>query len=134
MKIYCGRNRKGVWKASLDREKLSRFENVFESEVETVHNNKVYMIRTYFGYDYNYVSKINPIFDVDRYVYQLFHSVSAAKKHEVWKKRERLAEENPGEYHVTPFSIASDDSGEPFTHGDAMSGKFNMKIIGVRII
>lgn len=134
MKIYCGRNRKGVWKASFDGEKLSKFEDVFESEVETVHNDKVYMIHTYHGYDYNYGSEINPIFDVDRYVYQLFHSVSAAKKHEIWKKRERLAKERPEEYHVTPFSIASDDFGEPFTCGDAMSGKFNMEIIGVRVI
>lgn len=134
MKLYCGRNRKGVWKASFDEEKLSRFEDVFESEVETVHNNKVYMIHAYHGYDYNYGSEINPIFDVNRYVYQLFHSVSAAKKHETWKKREQLAKDNPKEYHVTPSSIASDDFGEPFTYGDAMSGKFNMEIIGVRVI
>lgn len=134
MKLYCGRNRKGVWKASFDEEKLSRFEDIFESEVEAVHNNKVYMIHTYYGFDYNYGSKINPIFDIDRYVFQIFHSVHAAKKHEVWKKRAQLAKEKPDEYHVTPFSIASDDFGEPFIYGDAMSGKFNMEIIGVRVI
>lgn len=132
MKIYCGRNRKGVWKASLEEEKLSRFEDVFESEVETVHNNKVYMIQTYYGYDYAYdFSSMN---DVIKHVYELFHSVSAAKKHDAWKKREQLAKENPEKYHVTPFSIASDDFGEPFTYGDAMNGKFNMEIIGVRVI
>lgn len=134
MKLYCGRNRKGVWKASFDKEKLLRFKDVFESEVETVHNNKVYMIHTYYGFDYNYGSKINPIFDVIRYVDQLFHSVHAAKKHEVWKKREETAMEKPEEYHVAPFSIASDDFGEPFTYGDVMEGKFNMEIIGVRVI
>lgn len=134
MKIYCGRNRKGVWKASLDEEKLSRFEDVFESEVETIHNNKVYMIQTYKGYDYNYGSEINPIYDAVSRVWRLFHSVSAAKKHEVWKEREKLAKENPKDYHVTPFSIASDDSGEPFTYGDVMNGKFNMKIISIRVI
>lgn len=134
MKLFCGRNRKGVWKASFDEEKLSRFEDVFETEVETVHNNKVYMIHIYHGYDYNYDSEINPIFDVDRYVYQIFHSVSAAKKCETWKKREQLVKDKPEEYHVTPFSIASDDFGKPFIYGDAMSGKFNMEIIGVRVI
>lgn len=130
MKLYCGRNRKCVWKASFGKEKLSRFENVFESEVETVHNNKVYMIHTYHGYDYCGFE----ISDIERYVYQLFHSVSAAKKCETWKKRGQLAKEKPEEYHVTPFSIASDDFGEPFIFGDVMSGKFNMKIIGVRVI
>lgn len=134
MKLYCGRNRKGVWKASFDEDKLIRFKDVFESDVETVHNDKVYMIHTYHGFDYNYCSEINPIFDVDSYVYQLFHSVSAAKKCETWKKRERLAKNKPEEYYVTPFSIASDDFGEPFIYGDAMSGKFNMEIIGVRVI
>lgn len=132
MKLYCGRNRKGVWKASLDEEKLSMFEDVFESEVETVHNNKVYMIQTYYGYDYAY--DFSRMYDVIKHVYELFHSASAAKKHDVWKKREQLAKEKPEEYHVTPFSIASDDFGEPFTYGDAMSGKFNMEIIGVRVI
>lgn len=106
----------------------------FESDVEMVHNDKVYMIHTYHGFDYNYGSEINPIFDVNRYVRQIFHSVSAAKKCETWKRRAQLAKEKPDEYHVTPFSIASDDFGEPFTYGDAMSGKFNMEIIGVRVI
>lgn len=132
MKLYCGRNRKGVWKASFDEEKLSRFEDVFESEVETIHNDNVYMISTYYGYDYSY--DFSGMSNVIKHVYQLFHSVSAAKKHRIWKEREQLAKENPCEYHVTPFSIASDDFGEPFTYGDAMSGKFNMEIIGVRII
>lgn len=132
MKLYCGRNRKGVWKASFDEDKLSRFEDVFESEVETIHNNKVYMIQTYYGYDYAYdFSSMN---NVVKHVCELFHSVHAAKKNEVWKNREQLAKEKPDEYHVTPFSIASDDFGKPFIYGDAMSGKFNMEIIGVRMI
>lgn len=134
MKLYCGRNRKGVWKASLDESKLGRFDNVFESEVETIHNDKVYMIRTYYGYDYNYGSTVNPIYNDIRYNQILYHSVSAAKKDEIWKKRETVAKEKPGDYHVTPFSIASDDYGEPFIYGDAMQGKFNMKIIGVKVI
>lgn len=134
MRLYCGMNRKGLWKASLDEAIMEKFANVFESEVETIHNSKVYMIRTYYGFDYNYSSSINPVFDVNRYVWQLFHSVSAAKKNKIWKEREKLAKENPKDYHVTPFSIASDDYGEPFAYGDAMMGKFNMEIIGVKVI
>lgn len=43
MKLYCGKNRKGVWKASLDESKVSKFSDVFESDVETIHNDKVYI-------------------------------------------------------------------------------------------
>lgn len=90
------------------------------------------MIQTYYGYDYAYdFSSMN---NVVKHVCELFHSVHAAKKNEVWKNREQLAKEKPDEYHVTPFSIASDDFGKPFIYGDAMSGKFNMEIIGVRVI
>lgn len=38
------------------------------------------------------------------------------------------------EYHITPFSIALDDFGEPFVYGDIMQDKFNMKIIGIKVI
>lgn len=134
MKIYCGRNRNGVWKASLDAVKLDNFDDVFESEVETFHNDKVYMIRTYHGFYYNFGSETNPICDITKYVRQIFHSVSAAKRHYIWKEREQLAKESPDEYHVTPFMIASDDYGEPFTYGDSMQGKFNMEIIRVNVI
>ena len=58
----------------------------------------------------------------------------AAKKSDEWKAREKEAKENPDKYHITPFSIASDDYGEPFTFGDVMAGKFNMAIIGVKVI
>lgn len=134
MKIYCGKNRKGVWKASLDKTKLSKFDRVFESEVETIHNDKVYMIQTYYRYDYIYGSSFNPIYDVVIHVPELFHSVSAAKKNEIWKERENLAKAEPEKYHTTPFSIASDNFGEPFVYEDVMRDKFNMKIIGIKVI
>lgn len=134
MKLYCGKNLNGIWKASLNEAKVDKFSDLFESDVDVIHNNKVYMIQIYHGYDYNYGSETNSIFDVTTYVRQLFHSVMSAKKCDVWEEKERLAKENPEEYHVTPFSIASDDFGEPFICGDCFSGKFNMKIIGVRVI
>lgn len=132
MKIYCGKNRKGVWKASLDKNKVSKFDEVFESEVETIHNGKAYMIKTYCGFDYGYSS--GTIHDVISHVPQLFHSVSAAKKSDIWRTREGLVKENPSKYHVTPFSIATDDFGHPFVYGDAMSGNFNMEIFTVKVI
>ena len=134
MKIYCGKNRKGVWKASLEKKKLEKFDNVFSTEIETIHNNKVYMINTYYGFDYNYGMSNNNIYDVVRNVPEIFHSVHFAKKNRVWRDREKIAKENPEGYHITPFSIASDDFGEPFTYGDVMEGKFNMEIIGVKVI
>lgn len=134
MKLYCGKNLNGIWKASLDEAKVDKFSDLFESDVDVIHNNKVYLIRIYHGYDYDYGSKTNSFFDVATYVRQLFHSVMSAKKCDAWKEKERLAKENPEEYHVTPFSIASDDFGKPFIYGDRFSGKFNMEIIGVRVI
>lgn len=133
MKVYCGRNKKGVWKASLDEEKLSKFDNVFEREVETIHDNKLYMIKTYYGFDYDYYGP-NGIYDDTKYVFQVFHSVSAAKKHSRWQTAEALVKANPSNYHVTPFSIASDDCGKPFTYGDVMEDKFNMQIIKISVI
>lgn len=134
MKVYCGRNRKGVWKASLDESKVFKFDNVFECEVDVIHNNKLYMIEIYHGFDYNYYSESNPIYNDTKYVFQLYHSVSAAKKNDVWKEKEKLYKENPTQYHVTPFSIASDYYGEPFVYGDVMENKFNMQIIGIKVI
>ena len=134
MKIYCGKNKKGVWKASLDKKKLSKFDGVFESEIETIHNDKVYMIQTYYRYDYIYGSSFNPIYDVVIHAPELFHSVSAAKKNERWKERENLAKTEPEKYHTAPFSITSDNFGEPFVYEDVMRDKFNMKIIGIKVI
>ena len=129
MKIYCGCNKKGVWKASLDETKVDRFDRQFECEVETIHNNKVYMIESYFGFDYD----LNRIYDVTSRS-NLYHSVTAAKKSDMWKEKEKLVNDNPDQYHVTPFSIASDHYGSPFIYGDVMEGKFNMEIITVRVV
>lgn len=134
IKLYCGQNKKGVWKASTDISKISKFNNIFTSEVETIHNDKVYMIKTYYGFDYNYGSTINPISDVIEYDFNLYHSVGAAKKSKLWSDRERLATEKPEDFHVTPFSIATDDGGSAFIYGDAMGGNYNMSIFSVRVL
>ena len=130
MKIYCGRNRKGMWKASLDEEKLSRFEDVFESEVETIHNNKVYMIRVYRGYEY----QGDEIKDVYGYIRKAFHSVSSAKKHKRWRELEELVKRFPDYYYRTSRTIASDDDGVPFTYGSVSIGGFRAEIIVINVI
>lgn len=133
MKLYYGKTRKGYWLASTNESKL-KMPEVFVSEVKTVNNNKVYMATIYKGFDYNYGSTTNAIYDVINHT-KLYHSVSELKKEcTLWIEAEKLAKENPKEYHVTGFSIASDDCGEPFDFGDCMSGKFNIKIIAVKVI
>lgn len=130
MKVYCGKNRKGVWKASLDEKKLEKFEDVFCDDVDVIHNHTLYMIQTYYGIDYGYDS----INDVKTYVHKLFHSVSAAKKNHTWRVKEQEAKETPEKFHVTPFLIASDDFGHPFTFGSADQNMFRMDIIRVKVI
>lgn len=130
MKIYCGKNRRGYWKASTDYDKIEHLSDVFECDVETIHNNKVYMIKCYYGFDYLYPG----IVDVITYYPKAFHSVTAAKKSNDWKSREKLAKENPEKYIVSPFSIASNVLDEPFEYGDVMEGNFNMEIFGVKVI
>ena len=92
------------------------------------------MIKTYYGFDYNYGSTINPISDVIEYDFNLYHSVGAAKKSKLWSDRERLATEKPEDFHVTPFSITTDDGGSPFIYGDAMGGNYNISIYPVRVL
>jgi len=64
MKLYCGKNLNGIWKASLNEAKVDKFSDLFESDVDVIHNNKVYMIRIYHGYDYNYGSDVEQLFMV----------------------------------------------------------------------
>lgn len=134
MKLYCGRNREGIWKASLDESKMDKFSDAFESNIDVIHNNKVYMIKTYHGYNYSRGSIPEFMYDVETREEQLFNSLESARKSDTWKEKEKLAKDKPQRYHVTPFSIASDDFGKPFICGDCVFGKFNMEIIGVEVI
>ena len=47
MKIYCGRNRKGKWKASLNRENIIKFQDIFETDILQINGNRVWMIKLY---------------------------------------------------------------------------------------
>lgn len=50
MKIHCGKNRKGEWKASLERSKLGEPDFIFSSDIDFFCNNGVYVIDTYSGF------------------------------------------------------------------------------------
>lgn len=134
MVLFCGKNLRGIWKASTDKTKIDKFDNFFECELddEGVHNDKVYMIITYHGYDYDY-SDLGGVVDVRTHS-TLYNSMASAKKSTKWRAAEKRVEENPKDYHVTLYSIASDHYGSPFTYGDVAEDKFNMKIIGVKIV
>ena len=135
MKIYFARNKRGIWKASLDKSAFTRCNEVFSCEVADIHNNRVFMIKTYYGFDYDLEIKHGGMIDSMKYSDKVYHSVSSAKKSETWKAAEKLAKENPNDYYVTPFSIASDDgTGSPFVFGDIMENKFNMQIFPIRVI
>lgn len=134
MKIYCGKNSKGVWIASLDAAKMKNCNDAFESEIETVCDNKVYMIQIYYGFTFNLGLTGNPICNAVSYVPQAYHSVLAAKEDDIWKAKENLAKKDPENFHITELSIASDDYGKPFTFGASIQDKFNMKIFSVKVI
>lgn len=135
IKIWCGKNKKGEWKASLDENKLSKFSDVFDDEIPQVNNNHVYIIRIYNGFDYCFGNIGSSIKDDVRYPRKVFHSVSAARKSEQWKIREAEAKKEPEKFIVSYNQIASKDCfGQPFNYGDVMEGKFNLEVIPVRVV
>lgn len=133
--IWIGKNRKGVYKASLDEDTLNRFENVWCSSVKMVNNDRVYMISVYHGYDYNYGG--NPaIYDVYSTCSQLFHSVTEAKKSKFYKKYLDKANENPDDHIISNFGIACKEEygDDEFLYGDVMENRWNLSIKSVRVI
>lgn len=128
--VYFGRNRRDVWKASLDRSKVCKMDDFDSVEVEKdqLHNNKMYMVTVYRGCDYSDCDIVN----VSGHT-SLYASVNKAKHSDMWKEAMAEYKKAPKNFHRTDISIASDDEGKPFTFGDAMQGMFSMKIIGVRV-
>lgn len=133
--VWVGCNRKGVWKASANKYDLEKFDKLFIGGVNSIFNHKIYGIKIYYGYDYNYGGK-PAIFDVVNVIPRVFHSVTEAKKDSAWKEREELAKNKPLEYVVSDFGIASKDEwdGGEFLYGDVMEGRFNMRIFPIRVI
>jgi hypothetical protein len=132
MKIYYGRNRKGDYKASLNPERLAKFQDVKSVDIdEKKFHNRLFMVQLYLGYDYpGFGVEIQNVLSYSR----PYHSVTAAKKDSLWKDKEKLLKENPNDYHSDDFFIASDDCGEPFSYGDCFQNMFRVSIIPIRII
>lgn len=132
--IWCGKNRKGKYKASLNKKDLEKFENVFWSFVNQVNNNRVYMIYVYYGYDYNY--GYNPgIVNSEETVLECFHSVTEAKKSKKYLSAMEKVKANPDKFIVDKFTIVSiDEFGDPFVYDDVLEGLFNLKIFPVPVI
>ena len=137
MKIYCAQNARGRWKASKTYKKISRkLNNFMVTEIDDylVHD-KVYLVEIYYGFDYNYDSMVNPIYNVIGHSNRVYYSINSLKMNdEIWKKYEKIAKEDPEHYHITDFSIASDYGGQPFEYGDVMEDKFNMRIINLKLL
>ena len=131
MKVYYGKNRRGVWRAALNRDRLAKFDEVYSADLPEVHD-KVFMVQIYHGFDYNY--NTGGIFDVFQYGKTVHHSLRSLKKNDpLWLKNAALIKEHPGEYFVDDFTIATMVGGEPFTYGDAMGDDFNMKVISIKV-
>lgn len=128
--VYFGRNKRGIWKASLDVSKVNRMGdfNSVEVEKDQFHNNKMYMVTVYRGCDYSDCGMYNVTAHTS-----LYASVNKAKHSDMWKQAMEEYKKAPEKFHKTEISIASDDNGQPFTYGDVMQGMFSMKIIGVKV-
>ena len=132
IRVYYGRNRHGRWRASPIKSKVANFSDIsYEDISEPIHLNKLYMIKTYFGFDYDYsTGRVH-----NRYAYsQLYHSVMAAKKDDRLIEAEMLANRNPEGFLVESRMISTNCGGEPFFDGDIMEGNFNTEIITVPVI
>ena len=131
MKVYYGMNKKCIWRAALDRSQLAKFDEVYETDLPVVHD-KVFLVRIYYGFDYNYDS--GGMFDVFAYSDRVYHSMRSLKKNDpLWLMNSKLASKDPDKYYVDDFRIASDDCGQPFTYGDVMGDNFNMEIICIKV-
>ena len=128
MVIYYGRTKDGFWKASPNPQMLNGVTvDLHQTNLQTVNNNKVYMIVTYHGYDYDYYTgNINTVESFSK----LFHSVHSAQNSDKWRDYKAV----PDVHDISPIEIASDNNGEPFIQGSILCGKFHAKIIGLKLI
>ena len=126
MVIYYGASG-GFWMASANPQKLNgKVDDMYSCEVSTINNNKLYMIITYYGYYYDYMTKTSTYVTSNS---ELFHSVRSAQKSPEWSSMEN----NPYTHKISPVEIASDDMGNPFESGSVLLGKRRIKIIGVKV-
>lgn len=127
LKLYCGQDEQGVWKASRHLEALKGFTNIFSSDIDEVklQDNTVYMAVAYYGYGTIY----DMLFDI-----VLYTSIDEARQEAEWKKLYEKAKALPNKYRVTPISISSINKGKAFEVGDTTKNGFQWRVIDVNLI
>lgn len=135
MKVYIGKDMRGILKASLNLDTIMKYSfdgNIQSGYVNTIHNGKIYMIHVYYGYDY--VDQIGEWIDVINDVGP-FHSVTSAVNSESWQTLEMVARHSDHRF-INKRGIISavNADGSLYTRGDIRKDLFNAKIIGVQLI
>lgn len=127
LKLYCGQDAHGVWKASKRLEALHNFTNIFSSDIDEarLQDNTVYMAVAYYGYGTIY----DMLFDI-----VLHTSIDEVRQEAEWKKLYEKAKALPNKYRVTPISISSINKGKAFEVGDTTKNGFQWRVIDVSLI
>ena len=136
--VYYGIN-SGSVVVSLSEEKVrSLIDYTFRYNYvrDTIHSNRVYMVRTYFGTCKESNGFKNKIYDYS----PLFHSVVAAKKYIRWQEAVKLASRDGKNYVVGDRLIATIYNSEVFsdntdTEDDSfLKGMINTQIITLSLL
>lgn len=131
MTIYYAKNYRGLWKASLNRERIASWSadgEVRFGSVPLIRNAKVYLIKTEYGVDPETNEMVEGISGP-------FYSVNSAKKSDSWLTiSDIVAAYSGSDTMVSETSIMSLASDMNFEHVNLYDDCFNTKIIGVELI
>lgn len=127
LKLYCGQDAHGVWKASKRLEALHNFTNIFSSDIDEarLQNNTVRMIVGYYGHGTCWSLSFDTV---------LYCTVDDAKHDADYAALQKVAEHHPDKYSVTPISISSVNKGKAFEVGDTTKNGFQWRVIDVELI
>ena len=132
MKLYYGKDVRGIYKASLNYDTIRRYSsdgNISSGDVPVIHNGKVYLIKTLYGTD----PITNEMVEATTGPY---HSVSSAEKSESWDHLKDIARLYAGingddaEIVIDETTIAVGSAVDQSLYDNCI----NSKIIGVQII
>ena len=132
MKLYYGKDMRGIYKASLNYDTLRHYSfnaNISSGAVPVIHNGNVYLIKTLFGTD----PITNEMVEATSGPY---HSVSSAEKSESWDHLKDIARLYAG-INGDDAEIVIDET--TITVGSVLDQSLydnciNSKIIGIQII
>lgn len=132
MKLYYGRDVRGIYKASLNYDTIRRYSfdgNISSGDVPVIHNGKVYLIKTLYGTD----PITNEMVEATSGPY---YSVSSAEKSESWNQLKEIVRLYAG-IDGGDAEIAMDATS--ITAGSVLDQSLydnciNSKIIGIQII